>query len=157
MSKRKKIIILSSMVLLLAVTAVANFMLSDKSLSPNNAVTTATYFSEYKAEHASGLSEQILQLDSIINDAESDSKVKEEALNSKLKLTENMERELYLESLIKAKGYLNAIVMIGIESDNITVVIQDEDFSTDEAVAIYTIMNEEMDASPENVRIIPIG
>lgn len=157
MSKRKKIIILSSMVVLLAVTAVANFMLTDSNSSDKGTVTTATYFSEYRAEHASNLSEQILQLDSIINDAESNSAVREEALNTKLKLTENLEKELYLESLIKAKGYPNAIVMIGVESENITVVVEDADFNTDDAVAIYTVMLEEVNASPENVRIIPLA
>lgn len=157
MSKRKKIVILSCMVALLAVTAVANFLLTDSSGSGQNAITTATYFSEYRAEHASNISEQILHLDSIINDAESDSEVKENALNTKLKITENLEKELYLESLVKAKGYTNSVVMIGIDSNNITVVVEDENFNTDDAVAIYTIMLEEVGASPEDVRIIPLS
>ena len=157
MSKKKKIIILSSMVLLLAVTAVANFMLTDYGNKTPETVATATYFSEYRSEHSSNISEQILQLDSIISDATSDSAVRENALAAKLKLTENMEKELYLESLIKAQGYTNAVVMIGIESSNITVVVQDEDFTTDDAVAIYTVMLQEVNASPENVRIIPLS
>ncbi len=157
MSKKKKIIILSCMVCLLAATAVANFLLTDNSPSQNGTVTTATYFSEYRAEHASTLSEQLLQLDSIINDAESDSEAKEQALSAKLKITENMEKELYLESLVKAKGYPNAVVMIGLESNNITIVVEDDSFSTDDAVAIYTVMLEEVNASPESVRIIPLS
>lgn len=157
MSKRKKIIILSCMVVLLAVTAVANFLLTDNANSNPNTVTTATYFSEYKAEHASSISEQLLQLNSIINDAESDSSAKESALAAKLRITENMEKELYLESLIKAKGYSNAVVMIGLESENITIVVEDVDFNTDDAVSIYTVMLEEVGASPEAVRIIPLA
>ena len=157
MSKRKKIIILSSMVLLLAVTAVANFMLTDYNNQSSATVPTATYFSEYRSEHSSNISEQILQLDSIISDAENDSAVRESALASKLKLTENLEKELYLESLIKAQGYVNAVVMIGLESSNITVVVQDENFTTDDAVAIYTVMLQEVNASPESVRIIPLS
>ena len=47
--------------------------------------------------------------------------------------------------------------MIGIESSNITVVVQDEDFTTDDAVAIYTVMLQEVNASPESVRIIPLS
>ena len=157
MSKRKKIIIVSCMVVLLAVTAVANFLLTDNANSNPNTVTTATYFSEYKAEHASSISEQLLQLNSIINDAESDSSAKESALAAKLRITENMEKELYLESLIKAKGYSNAVVMIGLESENITIVVEDVDFNTDDAVSIYTVMLEEVGASPEAVRIIPLA
>lgn len=156
MSKRKKIVILSCMVLLLAVTAVCNFLLTSKDTN-GNTVATANYFTEYRTEHTRTLNEQILRLDGIISDANQDSKAKEEALQSKLKLTEIIEKELYLESLIKAKGYSNAVVMVGTDSDNLTVVVEDKDFTTDDAVAIYTVLFEEVKASPENVRIIPLS
>ncbi|MBQ7408411.1 MAG: SpoIIIAH-like family protein [Clostridia bacterium] len=156
MSKRKKIVILSCMVVLLAATAVCNFLLTSKPAS-DDTVPTSTYFSEYRAEHSTNVSEQILQLDSIINSAESDSEAKENALATKLRLTENLEKELYLESLIKAKGYENIVVMLGIESENVTVVVDDNDFTTDDAVSIYTVLLDEISASPENVRIIPIS
>ena len=157
MSKRKKIVILSSMVLLLAVTAIANFLLIDNNNISQGTVTTATYFSEYKAEHSSSISEQLLHLDSIINDAESSSQTKEDALATKLRITENVEKELYLQSLIKAQGYSNIVVMMGIDSETVTVVVEDDDFTTDDAVSIYTVLLEEINASPENVRIIPIS
>lgn len=156
MSKRKKIVILSCMVLLLAVTAVANFLLTDAT-GKTNAVTTATYFSEYRSEHTASVNEQILQLDSIILSADSDSESKEKALESKLRLTENVEKELFLESLIKAKGYSEIVVMLGIDTDTVTVVVGDDDFTTEDAVSIYTVLLEEVNASPENVRIIPIS
>lgn len=156
MSKKKKIVILSCMVLLLAVTAVANFVLSESDGS-KNAVTTATYFSEYRTEHTASVNEQLLQLDSIISSAESDSESKEKALDTKLRLTESVEKELFLESLIKAKGYSEIVVMLGIDSNTVTVVVGDDDFTTDDAVAIYTVLLEEISASPENVRIIPIS
>ncbi len=156
MSKRKKIIILSCMVLLLAVTAVANFLLSNGN-SNSNVVTTATYFSEYRSEHTASINEQLLQLDSIIASAEADSESKEKALDTKLRLTENVEKELFLESLIKAKGYSEIVVMLGIDTDSVTVVVGDNDFTTDDAVSIYTVLLEEVNASPENVRIIPIS
>lgn len=156
MSKKKKIVILSCMVLLLAVTAVCNFLLIDKS-GTDDTVATANYFTEYRTEHTKTLNEQILQLDGIIADASQDSAAKEQALQAKLKLTDIVEKELYLESLIKAKGYENAVVMIGTDSDNVTVVVEDDDFTTDDAVSIYTVLLDEVKASPENVRIIPLS
>lgn len=155
MSKKKKIVILSCMVALLAITAVCNFLLTND--NDDATVPTANYFSEYKSEHAASINEQLLQLDSIISQADEDSEAKEAALKTKLKLTEMVERELLLENLIKAKGYENIAVMIGLDSENITVVVDDDDFDTDDAVAIYTVMLEEVSASPENVRIIPIS
>jgi len=156
MSKKKKIVILSCMVLLLAVTAVCNFLLTNNG-KDGNTVATANYFTEYRAEHTKTLNEQMLRLDEIISNASSDSKAKEEALQNKLRLSEIVEKELYLESLIKAKGYSNAVVMIGTDSDNVTVVVEDKEFTTDDAVAIYTVLVDEIKASPENVRIIPLS
>lgn len=156
MSKKKKILILSCMVLLLAVTAVCNFLFTGKS-EKDKTVTTASYFTEYRTEHAESINERILQLDSIIVSAEDNSDVKKNALNSKLRLTEIIEKELLLENLIKAKGYKNIVVMMGIDSDNVTVVVEDDSFDTDDAVSIYTVLSEEVNASPENVKIIPLS
>lgn len=155
MSKKKKIVILSCMVLLLAVTAVCNFLLTNK--SDDNTVATANYFTEYRTEHTKTLNEQILRLDAIISDADADSQAKEEALRTKLRLSEIVEKELYLESIIKAKGYKNTVVMIGTDSENITVVVEDKDFTSDDAVSIYTVLADEVKASPENVRIFPLA
>ena len=156
MSKKKKILILSCMVLLLAVTAVCNFLFTGKS-GKDKTVTTASYFTEYRTEHSESINQRILQLDSIIASAEDNSEVKKNALNSKLRLTEIIEKELLLENLIKAKGYKNIVVMMGIDSDNVTVVVEDDNFDTDDAVSIYTVLLEEVNASPENVKIIPLS
>lgn len=156
MSKKKKILILSCMVLLLAVTAVCNFLFTGKS-GKDKTVTTASYFTEYRTEHSESINERILQLDSIIASAEDNSEVKKNALNSKLRLTEIIEKELLLENLIKAKGYKNIVVMMGMDSDNVTVVVEDDNFDTDDAVSIYTVLLEEVNASPENVKIIPLS
>ncbi len=47
--------------------------------------------------------------------------------------------------------------MMGIDSDNVTVVVEDDNFDTDDAVSIYTVLLEEVNASPENVKIIPLS
>jgi len=75
----------------------------------------------------------------------------------KLKLTEIIEEEMVLEKLIKAKGYAESVVSIGLTSDNINVIVRDNDFSQDDATIIFTILAQEADATPENVNIIPIS
>ena len=75
----------------------------------------------------------------------------------KMDITQNTENELLLENLIKAYGFEDAVVLIGLESDNVNVIVKSETASTDEAIAIYTIIQEEMNISPENVKIIPIS
>ena len=157
MSKKKKIIVLSCMIVLLAVTAVFNFVLSAPSTSADDSVSAAHYFVEYKTERSESRSEQLLQLDSVISASEENSDIKTEALALKIRLTEIIEKELLLEKLIKAKGYEDTVVSIGLTSENINVIVKDANFDQDDAVIIYTILAEEANATPEKVNIIPIG
>lgn len=156
MSKKKKIIILSCMVALLAVTAVFNFVLSGNN-QVDDVVTTANYFSQYKTERTASRSEQLLLLDETIASAGEDETVKTNALEMKLKLTSIIEQELLLEKLIQAKGYTDSVVSIGLTSDNVNVIVKDDNFDQDDAIIIYTILAEEANATPENVKIIPIS
>lgn len=159
MSKKKKIIILSCMVLLLAVTAVFNFVLSNKNTvkDDDDTVTAANYFTQYKTERSATRNEQLLQLNEVINSSEEDSEAKENALNMKLKLAEIIEQELLLEKLIKARGYTESIVSIGLTSENINVIVRDSDFDQDDAVIIYSILAEEVGATPDKVNVISIS
>ena len=47
--------------------------------------------------------------------------------------------------------------MIGLDSDNVNVIAKSSDLTVDDAVLIYTIVQEETGVSPENVKIIPIS
>jgi hypothetical protein len=47
--------------------------------------------------------------------------------------------------------------MLGIDSETVTVVVEDNNFTTEDAVSIYTVLLDEINTSPENVRIIPIS
>ena len=49
------------------------------------------------------------------------------------------------------------MVTIGLTSGNINVIVKDADFVQDDAVAIYTILQDEASATPENVKIIPVS
>lgn len=158
MSKKKKIIILSCMVLLLAVTAVFNFVLSGSSkTNDDDPIATAAYFSQYKTERSQSRAEQLVQLNEIIAADNENADAKNEALNLKLKLTEIIESELLVETLIEARGYEDAVVSIGLTSDNVNVMVKDSDFTQDDAVVIYTILSEELKVDPSKVTIVPIS
>lgn len=157
MSKKKKIIILSCMVLLLAVTAVFNFVLSGSAKTNDDPIPTAAYFSQYKTERSESRAEQLVQLNEIIAADNENADAKNEALNLKLKLTEIIESELLVETLIEARGYEDAVVSIGLTSDNVNVMVKDADFTQDDAVVIYTILSEELKVDPSKVTIVPIS
>lgn len=153
MSKKKKIVILSSMIALLVATAVFNFVLSG---TPNvEGLASTSYFSEYKAQRSSSRNEQILQLDKIIAESDDDSDVKETALTQKMQLTALTEQELRLETLIKAYGYEEVVVTMNLSSPNVNVVVKDAEFDQADAVKIYSILIQENNVDAENINIIP--
>ncbi len=161
MSKKKKVIILSCMVALLAVAAVFNYVFTTERVPQSSTQTVyagaSSYFAQYRTERLNTRNEEMLQLDSVLNAAEADSEEYAEALNMKVNLVSNTEKEMLLESLIKAYGFEDAVVVIGLESSNVNVMAKSDNLTTDDAVAIYTIVAEETAVSPENVKIIPIS
>lgn len=159
MKNKKKVIVLSCMIALLAITAVFNFVLTTGTLESDESlvVSSANYFAQYRNERLMTRNEELLQLDAIIASAEDNSEEKADALAMKIELTSITEKELLLESLIKAYGFEDAVVVIGLESENVNVIAKSQNLTTDDAVTIYSIVSEEANVSPENVKIIPIS
>ena len=159
MAKKKKIIILSCMIALLAVTAVFNYVFTGTNTASTQTVSAsaAGYFAQYRAERLTNRNEELLQLDSVLSAAESGSEEYTAALAMKTNLTANTEKEMLLETLIKAYGFEDAVVVIGMDSENVNVIAKSDNLTTDDAIAIYTIIAEETSVSPENVKIIPIS
>ena len=154
MSKKKKIVILSCMIALLVTTAVLNFVLSSNVVGASDTATpTASYFTEVRNTRNTSRSKQLEQIDEIIASDSADESTKKEALNMKLKLSKISEQENLLECLIKSKGYGEVAVTVGLSSDNISVIVKDSEFTQDDAIIIYTICQNELNAAPENVYI----
>lgn len=158
MTKKKKIIVLSCMIALLAVTAVFNFVMTTGTPIDSNSkvVSNANYFSQYRTERLTTRNEELLQLDSIIASAEASDIEIASALETKLELMRMTENELLLETLIKAYGFEDVVVVMGLDSDSVNVIAKSENLTADDAIKICTIIAEENIASPENVKIIPI-
>ena len=158
MSKKKKVVILTCMIALLVTTAVLNFVLSSNVVGANDAVApTASYFTEVRNTRNTSRNKQLAQIDEVIATAGENDDAKKDALAMKLKLSEIMEQENLLENLIKAKGYTEVAVTIGMSSDNVSVIVKDADFDQDDAILIYTICANEVNAAPDNVYIQAIS
>lgn len=158
MTKKKKIIVLSCMIALLLVTAIFNFVLStDRVDSTDVLANSASYFSQYRLERVTTRNEELMQIDEVLKTASAESEEYKKALDLKTDLAVNTERELLLESLIKAYGFEDAVVVMGLESDSVNVIAKSSELTTDDAILIYTIISEEINVSPENVKIIPIS
>ena len=157
MSKTKKIIVMSSLVLLLAVTAVLNVLLArSRTASGASDVVSANYFTTYRSERTATRSEELVQLDSVIALYDEGSEKYTEAVNLKIKIVEIMEKELALETMIKSKGFSDAVVSIGIDSENVNVFVNSNELDMQTALAIYKCLIDEASVDPLNIIIMPV-
>ena len=157
MSKTKKIIVMSSLVLLLAVTAVLNVLLArSRTASGDSGVVSANYFTTYRSERTATRSEELVQLDSVIALYDEGSERYTEAVNLKMKIVEIMEKELALETMIKSKGFSDAVVSIGIDTDNVNVFVNSNELDMQTALAIYKCLIDEASVDPLNIIIMPV-
>ena len=157
MSKTKKIIVMSSLVLLLALTAVLNVVLArTKTAKGDSAIATSNYFTTYRSERTTTRSEELVQLDSVIALYDQDSEKYTEAVNLKMKIVEIMEKELALETMIKSKGFSDAVVSIGVDSDNVNVFVNSNELDMNTALSIYKCLIDEASVDPLNIIIMPV-
>ena len=158
MSTKKKIIVMSSLVLLLAVTAIFNFVFatSNTTASATNGVTTANYFTTYRSERTTTRNEEIMQLDSVIALYEVGDEKYEEATEMKMELVAAMEKELVLENMVKSLGFSDAVVSVSTDSDNVNVFINSAELNYDTALSIYSMMKNETGIVAGNVIIMPV-
>ena len=158
MSNKKKIILMSSLVLLLAVTAVFNFIFATSSTASvaDGGVTTANYFTTYRAERTTTRNEEIVQLDSVIALYEAGDEKYEEATEMKMEIVAAMEKELMLENMVKSLGFSDAVVSVSTDSDNVNVFINSAELNYDTALSIYNMMKSEAGIVSGNVVIMPV-
>ena len=158
MSNKKKIVLMSSLVLLLAATAVFNFVFATSSAvtSADDGVTTANYFTTYRAERTTTRNEEIIQLDSVLALYEAGEEKYEEATEMKMELVAAMEKELVLETMVKSLGFSDAVVAVSTDSDNVNVFINSAELNYDTALSIYSMMKNETGIVAGNVIIMPV-
>ncbi len=158
MSNRKKIILMSSLVLLLAVTAVFNFIFANSATMDvaGEGVTAANYFTTYRAERTTTRNEEIIQLDSVIALYDVGDERYEEATEMKMEIVAAMEKELVLENMVKSLGFSDAVVAVSLDSDNVNVFINSAELNYDTALSIYSMMKKETGIVSGNVIIMPV-
>ena len=156
MKKRTKIIILSAMVLLLGVTGYLNVALNNSlsSKDDGDSTTTSSYFAAYRNDRESTRDQEMLYYDAIIANETSTEAAIAAAEEARLSLVTQMEKELVVEGLIKAKGFEDCVVTIS--SDNVNAVVKAYALTSAEANQILAIIQEQLGTNIENVKIIPV-
>lgn len=157
MSKKKKIIVLCSMVALLVLTGCLNYFLnrpnSNKPTDADNQTYT-DYFTSSHADREASRSETVMYYNAIIESEASSAEAKAQAEKDLAALVSSMETEQRLESLIKAIGYQDCLVTIG--TSNVNVILKAKELTDQEVAQVLDIIISETDKTAPNVRIKPV-
>lgn len=155
-TRTKKILVLSVMVVLLVATGVLNWVLNDRLIdnTPADAnAVTETFFAAYRSDREATRESEFLYLDAIITSETSSAEAKKAAEEQKLGLVERMEKELQLETLIKSKGFEDAIVTMS--ESGVNVVVGAPEVTAEQAAQILDIVQTETTFKAADVKIIP--
>ena len=161
LTKRKKIIGLVVMFALLVATAVLNYTLalgaSNNTGGNDDVISTGNFVTSYRSERLAARNQQMAELDEIIAlEGEEFAAQRAEATDNKMRLISILEMETTLENILKAQGYEDAVVTIGMLSDNVNVIVKSDELTAEESARIYNLIYEEAQIAPDYVRIIPV-
>lgn len=156
----KKVLVLCCMVALLVVTGVLNYVLNTRLNDEGNDVinnggedAVATFFSSYRSNRETARAEEFSYLDAIIASESTSEEVKATAEEKQVELLSFIENELVLESLIKAKGYDDAVVTMS--TNNLNVIVNKAELTSEEVSKILGIILEETDYTASQVYVVP--
>lgn len=155
MKKRTKIIILSAMTLLLGVTAYLNVVLNSSINSNDTVIETSSYFQTYRSDRESTRDQEMLYYDAIIASESSSEEAVKNAQSAKLSLVNQMEKELVVEGLIKAKGFEDCVITIS--DNNVNAVVKASSLTSTQVAQIVSVIQTELTSvNLANIKIIPV-
>ena len=157
LKKKTKIIILTAMVLLLGVTGYLNIALNNKvQQTSTNVVTSANYFATYREDRQATRDQELLYYDAIISNESSSEDAKKDAEAKKMAIVEQMESELVIEGLIKAKGFEDCIVTKLDPNVKVVVKCAEATLTSSEVAQIVLVVKEQTNAGIDNIQITPV-
>lgn len=157
MSKKKKIIVLVSMVALLVLTGCLNYFLNRPGTADaggDATVTYADYFTSSRNDRTATRADTVMYYNAILESEASSAEAKSSAEAQLEKLLAAMETEQRLETLIKSIGFDECLVTVG--SENINVIVKSDALTDNEVAQMLDIILTETNKKATNVRIKPI-
>ena len=160
MSKGKKIALIVSMVVVLAVAAVLNVTLLTKNNNKGDGqgdVVQTSFFQTSRLDRQPTRDYEIAELNQIINmEGDEYAEARQNALAKKQQIVDAMETELLLETLLKAQGYNDVLVTVNANSDKISVIVDKDELAREDTVRIYNVIATQASISHEYVRILSV-
>lgn len=157
----KKVVTLAGVTLLLLGAVAANLLIGREADKENDALEAsaggdvalsaqATYFDAFRRERTETREQEILYIDTIIEQG-ADAETLADAQAQKLAIVDAMEKEMTIESLLKAKGFADAAVTL--HEGSVNVVLSAETLTDEQVAQVLDIILRETDAGAEDVKI----
>ena len=120
-----------------------------------SAGVASDYFTTAAADREKSRKESIELLEDAIADVKLTSSEKSSAVSELAAITKRKEAETAIESMIKAKGFEKAFVVIG--TDNVSVVVKsDHDLLDSETMQITDAVTSQTEVKLENIKIVTL-
>ena len=140
-------------------TNAENSNANNEEKNQNNIVETSTkvsnsddnYFSTSKLERDTMYSQMLETYENILNSSNSLETQKQSATEEIKKINDTKNSIMICENLIKTKGFENSIIFVNGES--ISIVVKDDQLTTEKVAQIQNIISREMNAKVENIHI----
>lgn len=97
------------------------------------------FFAEYRLERDRRRAQEIELLQSMYNSPDAINDIKQEAQQKLLELTNSLDLELTLETLVMAKGYVDAVAFV--QSGQIILMVRAGEFSDEDATRIADLVS----------------
>lgn len=110
------------------------------------------YFTSTALSRSQSRDEAIDVLKLVSEDEEASAEAKADAAAKISKIAVDIQNEINIETLVKAKGFEECVAIIG--DDAVSVVVKAESLQANEAAQIFAIVYETTGVSPENISII---
>ena len=121
------------------------------STSSSNLKSNKDYFSTSKLERDTMYSQMLETYENILNSSNSLETQKQSASEEIKKINNTKNSIMICENLIKTKGFEDVIIFVN--GDSISVIVEDEQLSPEEVAQIQNIISREMNAKVENIHI----
>ena len=158
LTKKKKIIVLVSMLVLLVVTGFLNIMLNNttENVSTNleSEYSSSSFFSTCRTDRTNTRNESIEYYKEILNNETSSQEAKANAEAQIKEIASGMTMEVTMEGLIKAKGFSEALV--NYSSTYINVILQSAELTESEVAQVVEIIQSQVDRDIDYIKIIPV-
>jgi stage III sporulation protein AH len=112
------------------------------------------YFTQTRTQRQQAREEAVDSLKEIINNVKSDSSAVADATARSNQIASNIEAESNMESLIRAKGFADCVVVMG--EGNVSVVVKTDGLLASDTVQIQEILEQNSGFSLENIKIIEV-